>query len=339
MSTLQASAGAAPEVAVPRSRALDSRPVYRWLINTLFILVSACIFVPFLLVVVSSFSSEDSILSHGYRFIPERWSLGAYRLVFQSPKILLRAYGVTTFVTVVGTAAGLLLTAMTGWVLSRSDYRFNRQATFYVFFTMLFGGGLVPFYILMTQYLHLKDSLLAVIIPGLLSPFHIMVMKGFLSKIPFEMIESAKVDGSSEMRIFFTMVLPLSTPALTTLGLTIAFNYWNEWFNAMLFIDKPNLATLQLAARPDAQHDRIFDRQHRVRQAARHRRRAAAEVQRTDGDGHPGRGADALHLSVFPALLRLRPDARLAQRLTFRNGNPRGGTGPKNACSRRRRPT
>ncbi|MDG0789884.1 carbohydrate ABC transporter permease [Cohnella ginsengisoli] len=166
--------------------------------------------------------------------------------MFQSPKILLRAYGVTIVVTVAGTAAGLLLTAMTGWVLSRSDYRFNRQATFYVFFTMLFGGGLVPFYILMTQYLHLKDSLLAVIIPGLLSPFHIMVMKGFMSKIPFEMIESAKVDGSSEMRIFFTMVLPLSTPALTTLGLTIAFNYWNEWFNAMLFIDKPNLATLQL---------------------------------------------------------------------------------------------
>ncbi|WP_254639233.1 carbohydrate ABC transporter permease [Cohnella sp. GbtcB17] len=248
MSTIQATAtaGAAPELPAARSKALDSRPIYRWMINALFIVVSACIFVPFLLVVVSSFSSEDSILRHGYQFIPERWSLGAYRLVFQSPKILLRAYGVTIVVTVVGTAAGLLLTAMTGWVLSRSDYRFNRQATFYVFFTMLFGGGLVPFYILMTQYLHLKDSLLAVIIPGLLSPFHIMVMKGFMSKIPFEMIESAKVDGSSEMRIFFTMVLPLSTPALTTLGLTIAFNYWNEWFNAMLFIDKPNLATLQL---------------------------------------------------------------------------------------------
>lgn len=248
MSTIQATAnaGAAPELPAARSKALDSRPIYRWLINALFIVVSACIFVPFLLVVVSSFSSEDSILRHGYQFIPERWSLGAYRLVFQSPKILLRAYGVTIVVTVAGTAAGLLLTAMTGWVLSRSDYRFNRQATFYVFFTMLFGGGLVPFYILMTQYLHLKDSLLAVIIPGLLSPFHIMVMKGFMSKIPFEMIESAKVDGSSEMRIFFTMVLPLSTPALTTLGLTIAFNYWNEWFNAMLFIDKPNLATLQL---------------------------------------------------------------------------------------------
>lgn len=248
MSAIQATAtaGASPELPAARSKALDSRPIYRWLINALFIVVSACIFVPFLLVVVSSFSSEDSILRHGYQFIPERWSLGAYRLVFQSPKILLRAYGVTIVVTVVGTAAGLLLTAMTGWVLSRSDYRFNRQATFYVFFTMLFGGGLVPFYILMTQYLHLKDSLLAVIIPGLLSPFHIMVMKGFMSKIPFEMIESAKVDGSSEMRIFFTMVLPLSTPALTTLGLTIAFNYWNEWFNAMLFIDKPNLATLQL---------------------------------------------------------------------------------------------
>ncbi|NBC71758.1 carbohydrate ABC transporter permease [Paenibacillus sacheonensis] len=225
---------------------METHPFYRRLINALFSVLSLCIFVPFLLVVVSSFSSEDSILKHGYQFLPERWSLAAYRLVFQSPAILMKAYGVTVYVTVVGTAAGLLLTAMTGWVLSRRDYKYNRQATFYVFFTMLFGGGLVPFYILMTQYLHLKDNLLAIIIPGLLSPFHIMIMKGFLAKMPFEMIESAKVDGSSEMRIFFTMVLPLSTPALATLGLTIAFNYWNEWFNAMLFIDKPNLVTLQL---------------------------------------------------------------------------------------------
>lgn len=240
-------ATAQPEVRAPSLSAnRDGHPIYRRLINAFFLVFSIGIFVPFLLVVISSFTAESEILKHGYRFLPNKLSLEAYRIVFQSPTILLKAYGVTIWITVVGTVAGLLMTAMTGWVLSRRDYRFNRVATFYVFFTMLFGGGLVPFYILMTQYLHLRDSLLAIIIPGLLSPFHIMVMKGFLQKIPFEMVESAKVDGASEMRIFFTMVLPLTTPALATIGLMISFNYWNEWFNAMLFIDKPNLATLQL---------------------------------------------------------------------------------------------
>ncbi|MBP3961193.1 carbohydrate ABC transporter permease [Paenibacillus lignilyticus] len=232
----------------PLSRAsqITGQAVHRHVINVFFCFISALVFIPFLLVVISSFSDEQSIIHNGYRFIPERWSIEGYKLVFQSPTLLLKAYGITIVITAIGTIAGLLLTAMTGWVLSRRDYRYNRQATFYVFFTMLFSGGLVPFYILMTQYLHLKDSLLAVIIPGLLNPFYIMIMKGFLSKLPYEMIESAKVDGASEIRIFFTMVLPLSTPALATLGLTISFNYWNEWFNAMLFIDKPNLVTLQL---------------------------------------------------------------------------------------------
>ncbi|MFD0670788.1 carbohydrate ABC transporter permease [Cohnella sp. GCM10027633] len=240
-------ATAQPEVRARRRTAPgEGSSISRRLINAFFIAFSICIFVPFLLVVISSFTAESDILKHGYRFLPSELSLEGYRIVFQSPTILLKAYWVTIMVTVIGTAFGLLMTAMTGWVLSRRDYRFNRLATFYVFFTMLFGGGLVPFYILMTQYLHLRDSLLAIIIPGLLSPFHIMVMKGFLQKIPFEMVESAKMDGASEMRIFFTMVLPLTTPALATIGLMISFNYWNEWFNAMLFIDKPNLATLQL---------------------------------------------------------------------------------------------
>ncbi|WP_433939623.1 carbohydrate ABC transporter permease [Paenibacillus lautus] len=218
----------------------------KMLIHLLFILLSLAIVLPFLLVVAVSLTDEASLTDKGYQFFPESFSLEAYRYLLDAPDILLRAYGVTITVTVIGALAGLLLTAMTAYVISRPDYRYNRVTTFYVFFTMLFSGGLVPSYILITQYLHLKDSLLALILPVLLSPFNIMVMKGFMSKIPLEIVESAKIDGAREMRIFFRIILPLSTPALATLGLLISFTYWNEWFNAMLYIDDPNKVPLQL---------------------------------------------------------------------------------------------
>ncbi|MFC4778716.1 carbohydrate ABC transporter permease [Paenibacillus sp. GCM10023252] len=214
--------------------------------NGLFLVVSLSIFMPFLLLVVASVSDEASIVNNGYQFLPDKFSFEAYRIIFESPVVLLRAYGITALVTLGGTAVSLLLTGLSAYVISRRDFELRSAATFYIFFTMLFSGGLVPFYILMTQYLHLKDSLLAMIIPGLLSPFYIMVMKGFMQKIPFEMIESAKVDGAGEWRIYFRMVLPLSLPALATLGLMISFNYWNEWFNALLFIDNQRLVPLQL---------------------------------------------------------------------------------------------
>ncbi|MBU5346077.1 carbohydrate ABC transporter permease [Paenibacillus lautus] len=218
----------------------------KMLIHLLFILLSLAIVLPFLLVVAVSLTDEASLTDKGYQFVPETFSLEAYRYLLDAPDILLRAYGVTITVTVIGALAGLLLTAMTAYVISRPDYRYNRVTTFYVFFTMLFSGGLVPSYILITQYLHLKDSLLALILPVLLSPFNIMVMKGFMSKIPLEIVESAKIDGARELRIFFRIILPLSTPALATLGLLISFTYWNEWFNAMLYIDDPNKVPLQL---------------------------------------------------------------------------------------------
>lgn len=218
----------------------------KMLIHLLFILLSLAIVLPFLLVVAVSLTDEASLTDKGYQFVPESFSLEAYRYLLDAPDILLRAYGVTITVTVIGALAGLLLTAMTAYVISRPDYRYNRVTTFYVFFTMLFSGGLVPSYILITQYLHLKDSLLALILPVLLSPFNIMVMKGFMSKIPLEIVESAKIDGARELRIFFRIILPLSTPALATLGLLISFTYWNEWFNAMLYIDDPDKVPLQL---------------------------------------------------------------------------------------------
>lgn len=216
------------------------------IIHLAFIIISLLMIMPFALVVMVSLTSEDSIVQNGYQFLPKVFSLDAYRYVLQTPDIILRAYGITAIITIAGTLCGLLITAMTAYVISRRDYRYNRVTTFYVFFTMLFSGGLVPAYILMTQYLHLKDTLFALILPVLLSPFNIMVMKGFMSKIPLEIIESAKMDGAKELRIFFTIILPLSKPALATMGLLISFAYWNEWFNAMLYIDNPKLVPLQL---------------------------------------------------------------------------------------------
>jgi len=224
----------------------NSVSFHRISINLFFILVSAAMVIPFLLVVAISVTDEQTLIQNGYSFFPEHFSLDAYKYIFQSPAILLKAYGITFLITVVGTVGSLLITAMTAYTISRRDYRYNRITTFYVFFTMLFSGGLIPFYILITQYLHLKDTIWALILPGLLSPFNIMIMKGFLSKIPHEIIESAKIDGARELRIFFTIVLPLSTPALATLGLFISFAYWNEWFNSLLFIDNQNLVPLQL---------------------------------------------------------------------------------------------
>lgn len=216
------------------------------IIHLLFIILSILMIMPFALVVMVSLTSEDSIVKNGYQFLPEMFSLDAYRYVLQTPDIIVRAYGITALITIAGTLLGLLITAMTAYVVSRRDYRYNRITTFYVFFTMLFSGGLVPAYILITQYLHLKDTLFALILPVLLSPFNIMVMKGFMSKIPLEIIESAKIDGAKELRIFFTIIMPLSKPALATMGLLISFGYWNEWFNAMLYIDNPKLVPLQL---------------------------------------------------------------------------------------------
>ncbi|MNC09726.1 L-arabinose transport system permease protein AraQ [compost metagenome] len=215
-------------------------------IHVAFVIISLLMIMPFALVVMVSLTSEDSIIKHGYQFLPKVFSLDAYRYVLQTPDIILRAYGITAIITIAGTLCGLLITAMTAYVISRKDYRYNRVTTFYVFFTMLFSGGLVPAYILMTQYLHLKDTLFALILPVMLSPFNIMVMKGFMAKIPLEIIESAKIDGAKELRIFFTIILPLSKPALATMGLLISFAYWNEWFNAMLYIDNPKLVPLQL---------------------------------------------------------------------------------------------
>lgn len=215
------------------------------LLHTFFFLLSLCFLAPFLLVVSIAFTDENALNAHGYQFLPSKFSVYAFHVLFKVPGTILHAYGITILVTVIGTVLGLLLTALTSYSISRRDYMFRGPTTLYVFFTMLFSGGLVPFYILVSQYLQLKDTIWAMILPAMLSPFYIMIMKGFLEQLPTEINESAKIDGAGEWRIFTTIVMPLSVPALTTIGLFIAFGYWNDWWLPLLFIDDAKLFSLQ----------------------------------------------------------------------------------------------
>ncbi|WP_379160835.1 carbohydrate ABC transporter permease [Paenibacillus sp. sgz5001063] len=211
---------------------------------SLTILAIFCIF-PFILVVSSSLSEESTIIEKGFQLIPTDFSTDAYSLLFKYPADMLRAYGVTISVTAIGTLFGLFLTSMTAYVLSRRDFKWRGRFSFFFFFTTLFSGGLVPWYLMIVNFLHLKDTLLVLILPMMMNVFYIIVMKSFMSSIPDAITESAKIDGAGDFRIFMQLIVPLSKPALATIGLFIALAYWNDWYNALLFISKSELMPLQ----------------------------------------------------------------------------------------------
>jgi len=204
-----------------------------------------CVF-PFLFVVIISFTDEGTLARDGYKLIPAKLSLGAYRYVFESGDMLLRSYGVTIFITVVGTLISLLFISFYAYAISRKSFRYRNFFAFFAFFTMLFNGGLVPTYIIVTQFLKLQDTIWALILPLAVNAFYIMILRTFYStSVPDAIIESGKIDGAGEFRIFMTLVLPLSLPGLATIALFSTLGYWNDWFNALLYIDNPNLVPLQ----------------------------------------------------------------------------------------------
>ncbi|MEC2346757.1 carbohydrate ABC transporter permease [Paenibacillus barengoltzii] len=203
-----------------------------------------CLF-PFILVLSSSLTDESKIIEDGFQLIPTSFSLEAYGILFKYPQEMLKAYGVTISVTLLGTLFGLFLTSMTAYVLARKDFKWRSHFSFFFFFTTLFSGGLVPWYLLIVNYLDLKDTLLVLILPMLMNVFYIIVMKSFMSSIPEAIIESAKIDGAGDFQIYLQFVIPLSKPALATIGLFIALGYWNDWYNALLFISNSDLMPLQ----------------------------------------------------------------------------------------------
>lgn len=203
-----------------------------------------CLF-PFALMISSSFMNEKEIVTEGYKLIPKEFTASAYRFLLRNPKKIIDAYQVTIFITVVGTLLGLFLMSMAGYVLNRKDFKYRDFFSFFIYFTTLFSGGLIPSYILMVKYLKLKDSIFAMILPGVINAWYIFLMRNFMKSVPDSLYESATIDGAGAFRIYYQIFLPLSIPALATIGLFSALGFWNEWYNAMLYIESPSKYPLQ----------------------------------------------------------------------------------------------
>jgi putative aldouronate transport system permease protein len=192
--------------------------------------------VPFVMLISGSFTSEEAIVKYGYGIIPKEFSLAAYKLLFKYPQDIIRAYGVSIFVTVVGTGLGLFITTMTSYVLSRKDFKYRNKLSFFFYFTTLFNGGILSMYIFMVRYLHLKNSYLSLILPLIINAFYLIVMRTFISSIPDSISESARIDGAGDFTIFIKLIMPLSKAGLATIGLFYALDYWNDWYHAMLYM-------------------------------------------------------------------------------------------------------
>ena len=196
---------------------------------------AVCCIIPFLIIVSSSFTSEAVIRAEGVQLIPKDSTLEAYDMVTKNGGIW-KSYILTIVMTVVGTGVGLSIISMTGYALQRKDFFFRNAISFYIYFTSLFSAGLAPYYLLMTQTYHLQDCYLAVLLPLMMSPWLIILMKNFVKAIPHEITESGKIDGAGDMRIFISLILPMLKPALATIGLFLALGYWNEWYQSSLFL-------------------------------------------------------------------------------------------------------
>lgn len=201
--------------------------------------------IPMLLIVMVSFTDEAAILKDGYALLPSKLSLEAYRLVFRGGSSVLRSYAITVFVTVVGTVMAVTITAMAAFTLANKHVRYRNRLAMFVFITMLFHSGLVPWYV-MNRNLGLTDNILALIIPSLLfNPFNLFLVRNFMNGVPDSLMDSAKIDGASDIRIAFTIFFPLSTPVLAAISLFYALGYWNNWFNAIMLVDDRSLYPLQ----------------------------------------------------------------------------------------------
>lgn len=214
-------------------------------LNLLLAALTFLFLVPMWVVVSASFTDEESLINQGFGLVPAQFSMAAYTFILQNPTQIMNAYGVTTLVTTIGTLVSLFVNSLTAYVLARTDFAWRRHFSFYIFFTMLFSGGLVPSYILITQYLKLRDTLAVLIIPMVMAPWYIFLLRTYFSTLAKEFIDSAKLDGANEWQIYSRIVLPLSTPALATIALFTILGYWNDWWMALLYINEPVLYPLQ----------------------------------------------------------------------------------------------
>lgn len=215
------------------------------IIYGILILICLICVIPIITVVSISFSTDMNIIKEGYGILPKGFTLDAYIFAFKDSTAIIRSYGVSILVTVLGCVLGLTFNAMIAYVLSRRDYKYRKQLTIFLIVPMVLSGGLVPTYIWITRYLHLKNTIWALLLPMLIVPWFIVLLRTFFTQIPASLIEAATVDGAGELTTFIKIVLPLAKPALATVGMFITLNYWNDWFLPLMYIDNSELYNLQ----------------------------------------------------------------------------------------------
>ena len=247
------------------------------ILHLVFIAMMITYIVPFLLCISISFSDEKAMSAYGYSIIPKVFSLEAYRMVFKNPTQLLRSYEVTILFTAISTLLAVVVMALLAYPLSRPAYRYKSVLSFYVFFTMLFSGGMVPTYLLNVRYLHLDDTFWIYILPGLISAYHVMIIRTNYRAIPNELVEAAKVDGAGELFICFRIIMPLSKPVLASIGFLFLVTKWNDWMTSMLYVRDTNLYSLQYLLQ------RILDEVQYLKQLAETGASMGGEVFPTEG--------------------------------------------------------
>ena len=232
------------EVVMKHRRRSAGNRVMDVVVYTLIILFCLMCLIPFLVAVSASFSTERTLLRDGYSFLPRDFSTLAYEMLFSTSQIY-DSYKVSIFVTVAGTALSMVVTAMMAYPLSVKKLKYRGAISFFAYFTMLFNGGIVPTYMLISKYLGMRDTVWCMIIPVLVNPWNLFLLRNFFSAIPAELHESARIDGANDMRILWQIILPVSLPALATVALFYGVAYWNQWFNAMLYIEDSTRFPLQ----------------------------------------------------------------------------------------------
>ena len=223
-------------------------PTSNFLFNTLFLALALMCFLPIIFIAIISLTDNTVIRTQGYQLwlTAETISADAYTYLWSQRATILHALWVSIYVTAIGTCIGVALTTVMGYVLSRTEHKLNNFLTILIFIPMVFGGGMAASYVVTSQVLHLKDSMWVLILPLAVSSWNVTISRTFFrSTIPDSIIESAKIDGASQMTIFTQIVLPISKPVLATIGLFLAFGYWNDWFQAQLYISSDELRSLQ----------------------------------------------------------------------------------------------
>lgn len=217
----------------------------RIVITLIMLLICVICLLPIVAIISISVSEQSRLIKEGYSLLPRGFSLDGYAFVFKDMQKILRAYRNSIIRTVIGTGLGLFMNSLFAYVLSRPKYRYRTALTVFLTIPMVLNAGLVPTYLVYTQYLHMKDTWAALILPLAVVPWYIILMRTFFNQIPYELSEAARIDGAGEWRIYWNVVLPLAKPALATVGMFLALSYWNDWWYPMLYIEDPNLITLQ----------------------------------------------------------------------------------------------